>query len=69
VLKFLHAFLEAVFIGVALKLQLDTHNVSSGKTKDHTRVPAQEVVTLDLTVGWCSNVYWSFKRLVSLPSQ
>ena len=42
-LKFLHDFLEAVFLSVALKLLLDTHNVLSGHTKNQTRVPAQEV--------------------------
>jgi hypothetical protein len=39
-LKFLHEFLEGVFLGVALKLLVDTNTVWSGKTKDHTRVPA-----------------------------
>jgi hypothetical protein len=42
-LKFLDEFLEAVFLGVTLKLLLDTNNFWSGKTKDHTGVPAQEV--------------------------
>jgi hypothetical protein len=42
VLKFLQDFMEAVFLGVALKLLLDTPSVWSGKTKDHTRVPAHE---------------------------
>ena len=43
VLKFLHEFLEVVSLGVALKLLLDTNTVWSGKTKDHKRVPAQEL--------------------------
>jgi hypothetical protein len=43
VLKFLQEFMEAVFLGVALQLLLDTNTVWSGKTKDHTRVPDQEV--------------------------
>jgi len=43
VLKFSLEFTEAVFLGVALILQLDTPNVLLGKTKDHTRVLAQEV--------------------------
>ena len=42
-LKFLHEFLEDFFLSVALKLQLDTHNVLSRHTKNQTRVPAQEV--------------------------
>jgi hypothetical protein len=37
-LKFLHEFLEVVFLGVALKLLLDTNLIYLGKTKDHTRV-------------------------------
>jgi hypothetical protein len=43
VLKFLHEFLQAVFLGVAVKLLLNTNTVWLGKTKDHTRVPDQEV--------------------------
>jgi hypothetical protein len=43
VIKFLHEFLEVVLLGVALKLPLDTNTVWSGKTKDHKRVPAQQV--------------------------
>jgi len=43
VLKFLHEFLEAVFLSVALKLLLDTHIILSRHTKNQTRVPAQEV--------------------------
>jgi hypothetical protein len=69
VLKVLHEFLEAVFLGIALKLLLDTVSIWSGKTKDHTRVRLKRYVTLDPTVGSCSNYYRSFKRLVSLASQ
>jgi hypothetical protein len=36
-------FSEKVFLGVPLKLILDTYSVWSGKTKDHTRVLTQEV--------------------------
>jgi len=43
VLKFLHEFLEAIILGITLKLLLDTHGVWSGKTKDDRIVPAQEV--------------------------
>jgi len=43
VLKFLHEFLEVLFLSVALKLLLDTNTVWLGKTKNQTRVPAQEV--------------------------
>jgi hypothetical protein len=68
-LKFLQKFPEVVFLGVATQLLLDTLNVWSGHTKDQTRVPAQRSITLDPTVGSCSNVYKSFKRLVSLTSQ
>jgi len=42
-LKFLHEFPEVVFLGVALKLLLDTNTIYLGKTKDPTRVPAHEV--------------------------
>jgi hypothetical protein len=42
-LKFLHEFLQVVFLSVAVKLRLDTNTIWSGKTKDHTRVPDQEV--------------------------
>jgi hypothetical protein len=35
--------MEVAFFGVALKVLLDTNTSSSGKTKDHTRVPAQEL--------------------------
>jgi len=43
VLKFLHEFLEAVFLSVVLKLLLNTHSIWWGHTKKQTRVPAQEV--------------------------
>jgi hypothetical protein len=43
VLKFIQEFPEGVFLGVALKLLLDTHSVLSGHTKNQTRVPTQEV--------------------------
>jgi hypothetical protein len=43
VLKFLLEFTEVVFLGVELKLQLETHNVLSGNPKDHTIVTAQKV--------------------------
>jgi len=43
VLKFIQEFMEVVFFGVALKLLLDANTAWSGKTKDHTRVRAQEV--------------------------
>ena len=42
-LKFIQEFMEVVFFGVALKLLLDANTAWSGKTKDHTRVRAQEV--------------------------
>jgi hypothetical protein len=42
-LKFLLEFLEAVFLGIAQKLLVDTPSLLSGHTKDQTRVPAQEV--------------------------
>jgi len=42
-LKYLHEFLEAVFLGDALKLLLNTHSIWSAKTKDHTSVSAKEV--------------------------
>jgi hypothetical protein len=35
--------MEVVFLGVALKLLLDTPSVWTGHTKDQTRVPSQEV--------------------------
>jgi len=35
--------MEVVFLGVALKLLLDTPSVWMGHTKDQTRVPSQEV--------------------------
>jgi hypothetical protein len=41
-LEYLQEFLEAVFLGVALKLQLDTPSVLSSHTKDQTRVQPQE---------------------------
>jgi hypothetical protein len=37
-LKFLQEFMEAVFLGVALKLLLDTPSVWTGHTKNQTRV-------------------------------
>jgi hypothetical protein len=43
VLKFLQEFIEVVFLGVALKWLLDTNTVWLCKTKEHTRVPDQEV--------------------------
>jgi hypothetical protein len=56
-LKFLHKFLEAIFLDVALKLLLDTHTVWSPKTKGHTRVLAQEVRNS------CSNRWITLKFL------
>jgi hypothetical protein len=44
VLKFLQEFMEAVFLGVALKLLLDTLSVWMSHTKNHTRVPSQDVI-------------------------
>ena len=43
VLKFLQEFQEACFLGITLKLLLDTPSVSKGHTKNQTRVPFQEV--------------------------
>ena len=65
-LKFLQLFSEKVFLGVPLKLILDTYSVWSGKTKDHTRVRLKRYVTLDPTVGSCSNFYRTFRMLLSL---
>jgi hypothetical protein len=42
-LKFLLEFMEAVFLGVALKLLLYANTIWSGKTKNNTRLLAQEV--------------------------
>jgi hypothetical protein len=42
-LKFLQEFMEAVFLGLTLKLLLDTPSVWTGHTRNHTRVPTQEV--------------------------
>jgi hypothetical protein len=47
-----------------MKWSRDTGGVSSGQT----RVPLYRPLTLDPTVGLCSNFYRSFKRLVSLAS-
>jgi len=69
VLKFLQELPEAVFLDVALLLLFDSTSVWSGHTKDQTRVPAQEVLTLDLNVLLCFNFYRSCKRLDSLASQ
>jgi hypothetical protein len=60
--------MEAVFLGVALKLLLDTPCVWMGHTKNQNRVLAQKDVTLDPTVGSHSNFYMSFYRLFSLAS-
>ena len=67
--KFLHEFLKAVFLGVLLKLLLDTYSVWSGKTRTTQEYRLKRYVTLDPTVGSCSNFYRSFKRLVSVASQ
>jgi hypothetical protein len=42
-LKFLQEFIEAVFLGLPLKLLFDIPNVWTGHTKNQIRVPAQEV--------------------------
>jgi hypothetical protein len=36
--------MEAVFLGVALKLLLDTLSIWMSHTKNHTRVPSQDVI-------------------------
>jgi hypothetical protein len=69
VLKFLQDFPDAIVLGVALKLLLDTPSVWSGKTRTTQEYRLKRYVTLDPTVGSCSNFYRSFKRLVSVASQ
>ena len=69
VLKFLKEFPENVFLGVAIKLLLDTASVWSGHNKHQARLPALEVRNT-WSDRWSSfNFYRSFKRLVSLASQ
>jgi hypothetical protein len=67
--KFLHEFLKAVFLGVLLKLLLDTYNVWSGKTRTTQEYRLKRYVTLDPTVVETPIKIWSFKRLVSVASQ
>jgi hypothetical protein len=69
VLKLLHEFLETVFLGVALKLLLETTESGHARPRTTPKYRLKRYVTLDPTVGSCLNFYRSFKRLVSLASQ
>jgi len=69
VLKFLHEFLEDVFLVVALKLLLDTNTIWSGRPRTTQEYRLKRYVTPDPTVGSCSNFYMSFKMIVSLAAQ
>jgi len=51
------------------KVDTRSESVWSGHTTDQTRVPAQQVLTLDLIVGSCLKFYRSFQKLFSLESQ
>jgi hypothetical protein len=68
-LQCLQEFQEACFLGVTMKSPYDVGGVWLGQTTDRTRVLAQDTHYFDLTIGSGSNVYRSFKRLVSLASQ
>ena len=60
-LNFLQEFPEAVFLGVTLKLLLDTPRVWTGQITDQTRVPVLMVSkTFDSIIGSCLNFYRSF---------
>jgi len=69
VLKFLQEFMEAVFHGVTMKSLLVP--TVSGRARPPT-IPEYRLnrfITLDPTVGSCSNFYRSFRRLFILESQ
>jgi len=62
VLKFLHEFLEAVFVGVAMESLLENVEVLLTMLEQQLK----RATTFDLIVGSRSNFYTSFQRAFSL---